>query len=159
MAKKTTKTTIFVGHKPGTFKAQYGLSPTGETGWYVAFLDMQGNISCPDGEEVYAQRQGAYRRAKQLNDLMAGQAEAQGAESGTVSGSEHEQVTQFDHHQINIVGSHEYRYVFAKQEARAKGYTTEQEIKAYADGFENAFLAVVLHDDSYAQAAKKHRQG
>lgn len=70
MVKSTTKT-IFVGHKPGTFKAYYGLTSSGKTGWYVMFLDVDGNIGHPDGDDVYAFRQGAYRRAKQLNEALA----------------------------------------------------------------------------------------
>jgi len=149
MAKHTK--TIFVGHKPGTFKASYGLTSSGKNGWHVAFLDSENNISYPDGDDIYPYRQGAYRRAKQLNDLMqekSAQAKTQGVQAGTVSGENWDDRST-DRHDINIAGSHSYRYEFAKRQAREKGYTTEQEIKAYADGYEHAFLAKVMHDDSY----------
>lgn len=64
--------TRFVGHKPGTFSVYYGLAQTiNKIGWYVAFLDEQGNISHPDGLTVYPYRQSAYRRCKQLNNALA----------------------------------------------------------------------------------------
>ena len=67
--------TIFLGHKPGTFKAYYGLGENGKVGWTVMFLDEHENVSYPDGRHVYTHRSNAYRRVKQLNDLLQQQAE------------------------------------------------------------------------------------
>ena len=76
MKGRTTMTkTIFIGHEVGTFKAYYGLGPNGKSGWYVMFLGENGNTSYPDGHHIYNHRSNAYRRAKQLNDLLRQQAE------------------------------------------------------------------------------------
>ena len=66
--------TIFIGHKPGTFKAYYGLGENGKTGWIVMFLGEDESTSYPDGHHVYKHRQNAYRRARQLNELLQQQA-------------------------------------------------------------------------------------
>ncbi len=58
--------TIFVNHTPGTYKAYKGLGPHGN-GWYIQFLDEQGNSRLTDGGKMYKHRQNAYRRVKQLN--------------------------------------------------------------------------------------------
>lgn len=67
--------TIFLGHTPGTFKAYYGLGTNGKSGWSVMFLGKDESISYPDGHHIYTHRQNAYRRAKQLNELLQQQAE------------------------------------------------------------------------------------
>lgn len=69
--------TIFVGHETGTFKAYYGMGSEG-VGWYIMFLDSKGNTSYPAGEHAYKHRQNAYRRTKQLNELLVQQATKQG---------------------------------------------------------------------------------
>lgn len=147
---KATKT-IFVGHKPGTFKAYYGLTSSGKTGWYVAFLDSDGNISHPDGEDVYAHRTGAYRRVKQLNDLLAENAAGIGTQAGVSHGIAFEARSRelMDARALTkedpTGASHEYRIDLARQKARESGYISSVEINAYADGYEKAFLETVLH--------------
>lgn len=57
--------TIFVGHKPGTYKPYKTVG-----GWKVMYLDEQGNSRPADGDKLYAHRQNAYARAKVLNESI-----------------------------------------------------------------------------------------
>lgn len=57
--------TIFVEHDLDTFKAYYGLVGN-KTGWYVMYLDKDGNSHQPENT-VYPHKKNAYRRARQLN--------------------------------------------------------------------------------------------
>lgn len=58
--------TIFVGHKPGTYKAYQTIG-----GWKIQFLDENGNIRSADGDKLYPSRQNAYYRAKILNESIS----------------------------------------------------------------------------------------
>lgn len=154
MAKSATKT-IFVGHKPGMFKAYYGLTNKNETGWHVAFLDDAGIISYPDGEEVYAYRQGAYRRAKQLNALLvSSQAHIAGEQDGQEHGAQwnHQNMGEFEAQNPGVsandadptIASFDERKKVAIEKAKAHGYTTPAEIYAYVDGYTAAYVDAML---------------
>lgn len=54
--------TIFVGHKPDTYKAYKTVG-----GWSIMFLDRNGNTRNADMSKVYPNRQNAYARVKRLN--------------------------------------------------------------------------------------------
>jgi hypothetical protein len=66
MNNRTVGTTIFVGHKPGTYKPYNTIG-----GWAVMYLDENGNSRNVDGGKVYPHRQNAYNRSKVLNESIS----------------------------------------------------------------------------------------
>lgn len=60
-------TTIFANHTPNTHKVYYGLGENGKSGWYIMFLDSQGNSRNAKGGKIYTHRQNAHRDCEKLN--------------------------------------------------------------------------------------------
>lgn len=60
-------TTIFVNHTPNTHKVYHGSGDNGKVGYYIMFLDKDGNSRNAKGGKIYKHRQNANRDCEKLN--------------------------------------------------------------------------------------------
>lgn len=57
--------TIYVEHRPGTYKAYKTIG-----GWTVNYLGVNNTLRSVDGGKIHKKRQNAYAKAKRLNDRL-----------------------------------------------------------------------------------------